>query len=81
MKIGKIEITEEKRGGFEDDPLYVRPCNSMSHNAPNFIHIPQGKIYRHICPSCGAEQILRPPMTMMWSTECATNNRSEGGFE
>lgn len=50
----------KKRSGLEDDPFYInQKCNSPSHNPPTHISIPQGKIYRHVCPKCGEEVILR----------------------
>lgn len=36
-------------------------CISPSHNPPQFLYIPQGKQYVHICPNCGSRAILRPP--------------------
>lgn len=61
---------EPKRSGFEDDPFYVKPCVASEHNPPMHMVIPQGKIYRHICPVCGAENIMRPTPIVMWEMTC-----------
>lgn len=69
MKIKKrMESTElakrlnksEKKGGFFDLPQDTI-CKDKSHEPPTHIHIPQGKGYRHICPSCGKVTDLIPP--------------------
>ena len=55
------EITKpEKQGGFFDLPQDTR-CKDKSHDPPTHIHIPQGKGYRHVCPSCGKVTDLIPP--------------------
>lgn len=50
----------EKQGGFFDLPKDAR-CKDKSHEPPTHIYIPQGKGYRHICPSCGKVTDLIPP--------------------
>jgi hypothetical protein len=50
---------EEKKSGFFDLPKSNR-CTHPSHEPPMHIHIPQGKGYRHVCPSCGEEAVLIP---------------------
>lgn len=35
-------------------------CTSPSHNPPQYLHIPQGKQYVHICQNCGNRTVLRP---------------------
>lgn len=55
------EITKsEKQGGFFDLPKDTK-CKDKSHEPPTHIHIPQGKGYRHVCPSCGKVTDLIPP--------------------
>lgn len=49
----------ERRGGFEPDPT-PEICRHREHNAPTHMVIPQGQQYRHICPGCGNEIVLRP---------------------
>lgn len=56
---GKEKYHDKKQSGLEDDPWVMNQCIDPSHNPPNMICIPQGKIYRHICPRCGKESILR----------------------
>lgn len=57
----------KRDGGFEDDPLaqWIRLCRHPEHNPPSHLVIPQGKIYRHVCPECGREVVLRPPQMFM----------------
>lgn len=40
------------KGGFFD-LTKDETCRHKSHNPPMFIYIPNGKGYKHICPSCG----------------------------
>ncbi len=53
-------MSDKKESGFEDDQRQT-PCVSSQHNPPSHMVIPPGKVYRHVCPSCGREVILRPP--------------------
>lgn len=55
----------KKKSGFEDDPAVKNPCRDRQHEPPQHIVIPQGKIYRHICPSCGRETVIRPPQVTL----------------
>jgi len=70
MSTFPLDPTEPK-SGIEDDPYYGNKgksyyyktpyfCTHPSHNPPMFISIPPGKIYRHVCPGCSANFILRP---------------------
>lgn len=45
-------IPEEDKFGFFDLPFNSK-CMDLQHEPPSHLHIPQGKGYRHICPSCG----------------------------
>lgn len=51
-----------RKSGFEDDtePM-IKPCISMQHDPPGHMVIPAGKVYRHVCPSCGYEVVIRTP--------------------
>ncbi len=49
----------KEQSGFEDIPKYEQ-CLDPSHNPPGHIVIPQGKIYRHVCPSCGKVVRIKP---------------------
>lgn len=42
----------EDKSGFFDLPK-DKTCKNPQHNPPEFIYIPQGKGYRHVCPGCG----------------------------
>ena len=55
---------KDRKSGFEDDPA-PKPCRHNEHDPPGHMVIPEGKIYRHICPGCGAEMVLRPPITFL----------------
>jgi len=52
------ELLEQAKGkgkdksGFFDLDIPKR-CNDPHHLPPSHLHIPQGKGYRHVCPSCG----------------------------
>lgn len=52
------------KSGFEDIPIQER-CLNAEHNPPSHMVIPSGKQYRHVCPGCGYEIVLRPPMISM----------------
>lgn len=42
---------EDQKSGFFD--LKEFGCTDPEHNFPMHLYIPQGKGYRHVCPSCG----------------------------
>ena len=68
-KLGEI-TKPEKQGGFFDLPKDTR-CKDKSHNPPTHIYIPQGKGYRHVCPSCGKVTELIPPQISFWNVVVA----------
>lgn len=58
-----------EQSGMEDYPEHkgwtsegIKICINIEHNPPNFIRVPQGKRYRHVCPTCGAVQYIYPSM-------------------
>lgn len=53
------ELKDKKSGFFDLEPTII--CRHPEHEPPKHLHIPQGKGYRHICPSCGKETVLIPP--------------------
>lgn len=55
----KLEEKNPKGGFFDLEKKDI--CLHPEHDPPKFLHIPQGKGYRHICPACGKEQALIPP--------------------
>ena len=67
--LGKI-TKPEKQGGFFDLPQDKR-CKDKSHKPPTHIYIPQGKGYRHVCPSCGKVTDLIPPQISFWNVVVA----------
>jgi hypothetical protein len=54
----------EKKSGFFDLPQQDI-CRDKEHNPPSHICIPQGKGYRHVCPSCGKETVIIPPQVRL----------------
>lgn len=56
-----------QEGGFFPLPKFpekekdMDTCNDHEHNPPQYLHIPQGQGYKHVCPSCGKVQIVIPP--------------------
>jgi len=52
---------KKRESGFEDDrSSWMKMCKDPEHNPPTHLVIPRGKIYRHVCPSCGREVVVRP---------------------
>jgi predicted RNA-binding Zn-ribbon protein involved in translation (DUF1610 family) len=49
---------QRKQGGFKKLPV-EQMCTSPFHAPPTHIYIPAGYVYEHVCPCCGATQILR----------------------
>ncbi len=58
-----------KKSGFEDDPI-GKPCPHPSHNPPTHMVIPHGKLYRHICPECGYECVIRSNQPWCNAADC-----------
>lgn len=58
-KLGEI-TKPEKQCGFFDLDIPIK-CTNPSHEPPTHIHIPQGKGYKHVCPSCGKVTDFIPP--------------------
>lgn len=48
----------KQKSHFEDLPKTVT-CKDREHTPPSYLYIPPGKVYVHICPSCGRELRLR----------------------
>lgn len=42
---------------FFDLPLDTT-CRHPEHKPPTGLYIPPGKGYKHVCPTCGVEQLL-----------------------
>jgi len=52
-----------KQSGFEPlDGVWEPLCTHHEHNAPTHLVVPPGQQYRHVCPKCGNEQVIRPVM-------------------
>jgi len=48
-----------KKGGFEPIEEKQKTCMDPEHEPPWLLHIPYGQQYRHICPTCGQEKIIK----------------------
>ena len=55
----KEHVESHAKSGFEDDPYFNEICRHPEHEPPNMLVIPEGMIYRHVCPGCGKTTILR----------------------
>lgn len=49
----------ERRGGFEPIPDGRKPCAHPGHKPPMHLFIPPYMQFRHVCPGCGYEVVLR----------------------
>lgn len=57
------------KSGFEEyhpDPAawvggMMKICRDRAHGPPTMIHVPDGKRYKHVCPTCGQVSYLYPP--------------------
>lgn len=49
----------KKQSGLEPDPQYKEPCFHIGHRPPTGMVIPVGMRYRHVCPGCGNETVIR----------------------
>jgi hypothetical protein len=54
----------QQQSGFEDDPHW-KFCTDPAHEPPTALYVPPGKLYRHVCPGCGAQALLRGDQTRM----------------
>lgn len=52
-------IPGQKKSGFEVDPDIPKPCFHQEHRPPTGMVIPPGLRYRHVCPGCGTEVVIR----------------------
>ena len=52
-------LNEKERSHFEDIEKEMI-CKDLGHNPPSHVHIPQGKRYIHVCPSCGNRIVITP---------------------
>lgn len=50
----------EGQSGFFDLTDNQSDCNSSDHNPPTHLFIPEGKGYKHVCPTCGKTTIIKP---------------------
>jgi hypothetical protein len=68
MPIGTNSSEVQPVSGFEDDDdgAQLPFCVSPEHNPPTHLYVPAGKRYRHVCPVCGQQGLLRgSPLTWL----------------
>lgn len=53
------DFAPKSPSGFEPLDTDLIPCLDPSHPPPTHLYIPPGQQYRHVCPRCGCETILR----------------------
>ena len=58
-------LKSQEKGEFFDLPKQEKLCQHPSHNPPTHLHIPEGKGYKHVCPSCKNVQIVIPKQTTL----------------
>lgn len=54
QQFSKYATIPKKVSRLVDEPRF-NICRDPSHNPPTHMHIPYGKIYIHVCPSCQIE--------------------------
>jgi len=52
-------IGRNESGFFDLDE--IPKCKHPEHEPPKFLHIPDGKGYKHVCPKCGKVTTIIPP--------------------
>lgn len=63
-------MTNTNKSGLIKSPGWsVSVCRHLEHNPPSMMVIPQGHVYRHVCPGCKTEVILHP--TEVYLGECS----------
>lgn len=60
-------MNQKKVGGFEPIPNNEVRCYHPNHDPPTHLVIPQGQQYRHICPGCKREVVMRAPQVRLIS--------------
>lgn len=69
----RLKMDDKQKSGFEDvEPIEnpswtkssdVQRCRDPEHHAPGMLVVPQGKRYRHVCPTCGHIEYLEHRIT------------------
>jgi hypothetical protein len=56
-------LKSKSKSRFEDidSNKWGKQCRHPEHEPPMYICIPQGKVYVHECPACGAVTRMMPP--------------------
>lgn len=55
-------LSASVKSGFEpiqDD--WFTGCKHPEHNPPMLLYVPPGQQFRHVCPGCGWEYVIRSP--------------------
>lgn len=54
LELWEKQLKGKNKSGFFD---LKNHCTDVGHNFPSHVHIPTGKGYMHVCPSCGEKTI------------------------
>ena len=52
------DVLEKKESGFEPLDEGVT-CTHFEHNPPMHLYVPPDQQYRHVCPGCGKQTVIR----------------------
>jgi len=52
---GLFPLTHKDYGYFADNDT----CRHPEHNPPNYLCVPEGYGYQHVCPRCGKTEIIK----------------------
>ncbi len=58
-------MTTNESGLIKSSNWSTPICCHLEHNPPSMIVIPEGHIYRHVCPGCKSEVLLKPTETYL----------------
>jgi hypothetical protein len=51
-------------GGFEP-VVEIKLCRDPEHHPPQYLHVPLGFRYRHVCPSCKLQTLIGPTTVVL----------------
>ena len=59
-----LNLEKNVNKGIINSPGYrdvKMPCKDVMHQPPQHLYIPPGKIYVHVCPTCGYTVTIKSP--------------------
>lgn len=54
-------MIEEKDNTVPWNETKMTPCINPGHEVPSLLYIPPGQTYKHVCPGCQNEIVVRTP--------------------